>query len=67
MTAVVKELYHRIESLGDKDRLALKKLLAARLEEEWQAEARKARRIAKQRGITMADVDREIERRRYGT
>lgn len=67
MTAVVKELYQRIESLSEKDRLALDKMLARKLEQEWQAEAKKARKIARKRGITMADIDQVIERRRYPT
>jgi hypothetical protein len=66
MTAVVKELFERIESLSEKDRIALEKLLAERLEAEWQAEAKKARRLMKKRGLTMDDIDKAIERRRYG-
>ncbi len=66
MTTVVRKLMREIDALSERDRLALDKLLAARFEEKWQAEAKKARRLAKNRGITLADVDREIERRRYG-
>lgn len=67
MSVVVKDLFQRIESLSAKDRQELDKLLAESVEEEWQAEAKKARRQMKKRGLTIADIDRAIERRRYGT
>ena len=66
MTAAVKDLFQRIESLNDDDRLALDKLLGRKLEAQWQAEAKNARRMAKKRKVTQAGIDQFIERRRYG-
>ena len=65
MTVAVKELLKQIEALPDKDRLALDRALARRLEREWKAETTKARRIAKKRKIGMAEIQRAINHRRY--
>lgn len=66
MTAAVKDLFQRIESLSDDDRLALDRLLGRKLEAQWQAEAKNARRMAKKRKVTQVGIDQFIERRRYG-
>jgi hypothetical protein len=66
MTTAVRELFQKIESLSDKDRLELDKLLARKVEAKWQAGAKKARAIAKKQKVTLASIDDYIERRRYG-
>jgi hypothetical protein len=66
MKRKVKELVKRIESLPEKERLELDRALNQRLERKWFALARIARREAKKRKISMADIDLAIERRRYG-
>ncbi len=67
MTALVRDIFHQIESLSERDRLALDKLLARKMEAEWRVGAKKARAIAKKRKVTEAGIDAFIERRRYGT
>jgi len=62
----VRELLHKIEALGDKDRMELELALARNLEKEWAKEAPKLRKMARKRGITQDVIDRIIERRRYG-
>jgi hypothetical protein len=64
--ATVKAILNEIDSLSEPDRRALERELDRRLEDQWQAEARKARRLAKQRHIDQAAIDRAITQRRYG-
>ncbi len=66
MTMVVKELLQVIDALPEEDRLALDRAMARRLEKDWDKETSLARKIAKKRKITMATIDRVIEKRRYG-
>jgi hypothetical protein len=64
--AAVNEILQQIEKLDERDRLALEREMARRLEKQWTKETAKARKIAKSRGITQAVIDEMIERRRYG-
>jgi hypothetical protein len=66
MTAAVKELLKEIDALPHKAREELDRALAKRLEMEWEAEATKARRIARKRKIGMAEIQAAINQRRYG-
>ena len=66
MSKGVKSILKQIDSLSEPDRRALERELDRRLEREWQAEALKARRQAKQRGIDQVEIDKAISRRRYG-
>jgi hypothetical protein len=63
--ATVQKILQSIEQLPEEDRLELEQELAARFEQEWQAEAAKARHDARTRGIDQAAIDAMIERRRY--
>jgi hypothetical protein len=62
----VKEILREINALGEADQLKLQSALARRLEQQYQAEAAKARKVARTRRITQSTIDRAIERRRYG-
>jgi len=63
---VVQSLLKRIEALPQQDRLLLEERLARQAQAAWDAEVRKARRIAKRRGIDQAVIDRAVEECRYG-
>ncbi len=62
----IRNILRDIESLGEKERLALERELAARAEAKWAIQARKARSRARRTGIDQEAIDRAIERRRYG-
>ena len=66
MTTAVKTLLDTIDLLPEDQREELECALNDRLEREFLKESKKAARLAKKRGITVAQIDREIERRRYG-
>ena len=66
MKPAVKKLLRQIEALSDRDRMELDLELSRRQNEEWRKETKKARTIARKRGITLDVIDRIIERRRYG-
>ena len=66
MSPAVKEILNQINALDDSERMELDLELARRLEQEWMRETRKARKIARARGVTQALIDQIIERRRYG-
>ena len=63
--ATVEQILQKIDSLGDDDRRVLEERLAARFESEWQQTTRDARRIARERGLDQAAVDRAVETVRY--
>ena len=63
--ATVEQILQKIDSLGDDDRRVLEERLAARFESEWQQATRDARRIARERGLDQAAVDRAVETVRY--
>ena len=66
MSEAVQEILQRIQQLPEEDRLVLEQHLAQRAEEEWKREAEEARRLARQKGIDQAAIDRAVEKVRYG-
>jgi len=62
MNATVKALLDLIDSLPKKLRDDFE---GEWLERTYQKEVKKARQIAKKKGITVADIDRKIEKMRY--
>ena len=67
MNSLVETIIQQIDELTIEDRLRLEDLLAERAEEEWQAEAAKARAEAAARGITQSQIDQAVERLRVQT
>lgn len=65
MSEAVQEILQRIQQLPQEDRLALEKHLAQLAEAEWKHEAEAARRLARQKGIDQAAIDRAVEKVRY--
>ena len=55
-----------IESLSDEERDVLDARLAELDEAKWQQEASQVRTAARERGIDQAQIDKTIERLRYG-
>ena len=66
MSEAVHEILDRIQRLADEDRLLLEDCLAQQAETEWKGEAEEARRLARQKGIDQAAIDRAVEKVRYG-
>jgi uncharacterized membrane protein len=66
MSEAVQEILQRIQQLPEEDRLLLEQHLAQRAEAEWKREAEEARRLARQKGIDQAAIDRAVEKARYG-
>lgn len=64
--STVYELLERIEQLPAEDRLLLDDLLARKEEVEWQEEAAKARRIARETGLDQSAIDRAVHAVRHG-
>ena len=67
MSEAVQDILQRIEQLPDEDRLALEERLAEIAEADWKIEAESARRIARERGLDQAAIDRAIHDLRYST
>ena len=67
MSEVVQEILERIDQLPEPDRLILEERLAERAEAEWRREAESARRIARERGIDQAAIDRAIHDLRHSS
>ena len=65
MSEAVQEILQRIEQLPEDDRLILKERLAAIAEADWKHEAEAARRIARDRGIDQATIDKAVNDVRY--
>ena len=65
--AVVRDILQQIERLSDEDRLDLSIRFAERQEDEWKAEADRARRSARELGVTQAAIDRAVDDVRRGT
>jgi hypothetical protein len=63
----VHELVDQIKSLDDEDRQLLDALLAKLEDEEWEREAKKARRVASSRGLDQETIDRAVASGRPGT
>jgi uncharacterized membrane protein len=66
MSEAVQEILQRIQQLPEEDRMVLEQHLAQRAEAEWKREAEEARRVARQKGIDQAAIDRAVEKARYG-
>ena len=65
MSEAVLEILQRIQQLPEADRLQLEQHLALAAETEWKHEADEARRLARQKGIDQAAIDRAVENVRY--
>jgi hypothetical protein len=65
MSQAVLEILERIRHLPEEDRLVLDEQLAQLSEAEWQKEAAEARRLARQKGIDQAAIDRAVDAVRY--
>jgi len=61
----VYETLDRIRQLPAEDRLLLNDLLAEQEELEWRKEAAAARRMAREKGIDQAAIDRAVQAVRY--
>jgi len=62
----VEEILRQIQELSENDRRLLEKRMAQLADEEWQLEAAEARRVAKEKGLDQAAIDKAIEETRYG-
>jgi hypothetical protein len=62
----VEEILRQIQELSENDRRLLEKRMAQIADEEWQLEVAEARRVAKEKGLDQAAIDRAIEEIRYG-
>ena len=67
MSEALQEVLQRIERLPAEDRLLLENYLAQEAEAEWRREADEARKLARQKGIDQAAIDRAVEKVRYGS
>jgi hypothetical protein len=65
VSEAVREILERIQQLPAADRLELQDLLAQLAEAKWEREAEEARRLACQKGIDQAAIDRAVEKVRY--
>ena len=65
MSEAVHDILQRIQHLPEEDRLILDEHLARLAEAEWRREAEESRRLAQQKGIDQAAIDRAIENVRY--
>jgi hypothetical protein len=65
VSKAVHEILDRIQRLPAEDRLLLEGYLAQQAEAEWQREAGEARRLARQKGIDQAAIDRAVKKVRY--
>jgi hypothetical protein len=63
--ATVPQILRQIDQLSEPDRLLLERTLAQRAEAEWLREARRARRLAAERGIDQSAIDGAVEDVRY--
>ena len=64
--SAIDDIWQQIQSLGEEEQLALHERLAAVADEQWRKEAAAARRIAREKGIDQAAIDRAVEKVRYG-
>jgi hypothetical protein len=67
VSEAVHDILERIQRLPAEDRLLLEECLAEQAEAEWQREAEEARRLARQKGIDQAAIDRAVEKVRHGS
>jgi len=64
--SAIDHIWQQIQALGEEEQLRLHERLAAVAEEQWRNEASAARRIAKDKGIDQATIDRAVDKVRYG-
>ena len=62
----VQTLFKKIASLPQQDRLLLEERLARRAQADWAVEVKKARRVAKRKGINQTAIDQGVAEYRYG-
>lgn len=62
----VYEILDRIRQLPAEDRFLLDDLLAKQEDAEWREEAAAARRMAREKGIDQAAIDRAVHAVRHG-
>ncbi len=63
----VYQIFDQIKQLSTDDRSLLDKLLSRLAEDEWQREARRARRVAQEKGIDQTTIDDAVAQVRYGS
>lgn len=61
MSDAVLDILQQIQQLSDEERLALDQKLAELTEAEWQRESEKARRMAREKGLDQAAIDKAIQ------
>ncbi len=66
-TAAVHELVDRVQRLREAERQLFDELLVQLEEQEWRRESKKARRLARDRGIDQEAIDRAVADIRYGS
>ena len=64
--SAIDDIWQQIQALGEEEQLTLHERLAAVADEQWRKEAAAARRIAREKGIDQAAIDRAVEKVRYG-
>jgi len=65
MSEAVQEILQSIQQLPAEERLELEEHLNLLAEAEWKREAEEARRLARQKGIDQAAIDRAVDKVRY--
>ena len=65
--AAVHELVDRVKQLPEEERQLFDELLVQLEEKEWRRESRKARQLARERGIDQEAIDRAVADLRYGS
>jgi len=65
MSEAVQDILQRIQQLPEEDRLLLEERLEQLAEAAWKREAEEARRLALEKGIDQAAIDRAVENVRY--
>lgn len=64
--SAIDHIWQQIQLLAEDEQLRLHERLAAVADERWREEANSARRLAHERGIDQAAIDRAINKVRYG-
>lgn len=65
MSDAVLDILQRIQQLSEEQRMILDQKLAELTEAEWKREAEQARRIAREKGVDQAAIDKAIQDVRY--
>ncbi|NIO41934.1 MAG: hypothetical protein GTO41_18240 [Burkholderiales bacterium] len=64
--SAIDHIWQQIQALGEEEQLRLQERMASVAEEQWRTEASTARRIARDKGIDQAAIDRAVDKVRYG-